>query len=307
MLSDAELDNIYVGGFDFNINAAYAFRSAVISQFNVAAVACVNSNGSNNITINSSNSAVLMNRGDSAVTNQNNISTVVAKSGDIINSVINNFNTAHVTNVFTNENANTINSTSVETPVDTPAPGLATPANDLSLNTAVNKPETGEGVKAGSLPVETPVAAVKTNGVSASASAVVTQTNIAAFVAIEGNIGNTKINNANLANIENQGNSALAVQTNIALVIAKGTIENTEVKNSNIANVLNDNTVDNGHATVTSASWQGTLANFQVADIMVNNQAKVTQVDITFMTSLGDKIRNSIIREILSSQVRDIR
>jgi hypothetical protein len=125
VLTDDELDNIYVGGFEFNLNAAYAFRSAVVSQINVAAVRSMNAKGA--IRISATNQALVKNQGDSAIANQLNLNAVVAQSGDLLNTVINNLNVAKVSNLFTPEETAVVDSLISDAPLDIDIPSSSTP------------------------------------------------------------------------------------------------------------------------------------------------------------------------------------
>lgn len=255
ILCDQELDNISAAGFDIDINAAYAFRSAVISQSNIAAIASFN--GSINHTkINNSNLATVKNQGNSAVASQSNIAAIVAESGDIKDAIIKNTNIANVENNYTSEGGAQLNTASFDTTTST----------------------------------------VKINNVSADASSVVAQTNIAAVVALDGNIKDTKIRNFNHAVIKNNGDSALANQNNIAVMVASGSIENIQINNTNIANVKNTHTTDSDGANVVSLSHNGMLANFSINNIVTENSASVSQSNISAVISFVGNIKNDSIK-----------
>ncbi|MBU1061479.1 MAG: hypothetical protein KJ957_02705 [Candidatus Omnitrophica bacterium] len=323
ILSDEVLDTIYVGGFDFNINAAYAFRSAVASQTNIGAISCVNTKGT--ITINATNEAVVANLGDSAVANQLNLNAIVAKVGDIVDAEINNLNVAEVANIFMEE----IQAASLpEVGVEASSLSYSAPSEILSNNSCpvvLDVPvdtfepdkiiETGTTLNSSPPSVPTPTAPLNNNSmeppavtgtvnkVTASASSVSAQTNIAAVVALNGGVVNTKINNTNITTVENQGNSAAALQTNIAIIIAKNDIENPVVNNQNTANVINTNTTNHGGAKASSLSFSGILMNFDINDVVANNKAVASQANFTFIKSLRGNIKNALLQKLNLSNV----
>ncbi|MFC1594249.1 hypothetical protein ACFL38_02875 [Candidatus Omnitrophota bacterium] len=292
ILSDAELDSFCVGGFDFNLNAAYAFRSAVISQNNIAAVASVNS--TSNISVSGTNQATVINQGNSAVANQLNLNTVIAQSGDLVNALIDNINIAQVSNLFTgagdsSETGVAVNGLSFDASTDTLDTLIDTFSNENSATPATD--------------TVAPTISGTVNSVQASASAVAAQTNIAAILAPNGSIINGEINNTNIASVENQGNAGLAAQTNIAIVISQNDINNAVVNNLNVANVDNVNTTDSGGAQVHSASLAGVTMNYSVNDVRANNGARASQANITFVKSLRGRIRRRMVRELNFSRI----
>lgn len=318
VLSDKELDEICVGGFDFNLNAAYAFRSAVASQSNIAAVATLNSSSA--VNINATNQAIIRNQGNSAVASQINISTVLAKIGDITNAIINNLNVADVSNIFTEEGGVKLEAASVSasTPVN------ESPVNLAALDSVVTPPTDGlatatpQDTSSVELtpPIEAPLNTTpsspneinfKLHEITASASAVVAQTNIAAVVAFEGAIDNAKINNLNLANVENEGSAALAAQTNIAMVIAANDIVNTDIANANFAKVVNVNTTATGGASVVPLSTNIPVDGIHNNRILVINNAQASQRNIVFVKSFANNIRNRVINELNLKRVMDFR
>jgi len=549
VLSDAELDAMHAGGFEFDINAAYAFRSAVISQINIAVMQAVNAGS--NITINAANKALVANQGNAAVTNQLNLNAVVAREGDLLNTVINNLNAAQVSNIFTPEekavvdhllskasdagvpagvpseegvkvealsfgssdngqpvaavplletsaldpaplspgvdnatsqtvdifaaptttafsiaataslsdsaqapmtqivetiaaplssenltgfgdfieepltqvveaisaplttlataaaktfdvtadntitqvmetvSAASISNTalmpmaasasiaeetvmvsSVVEPVSGDAPAVVSaavnvPAQTLmasaavesvpvesaslisapisvqaettvvpsvvepvsnsvppSLSTDVSAPAQATVAPAApvtavplasepmnavsssvssSNPSETssfdlPKASGVINSVIAKASAASAQTNIAAVVAMAGSVEKATINNTNMANVENQGNAALTAQTNIAIIIGQNNITDAIVNNLNIAQTVNTIVSNAGGAIVNSVSLSGILMNFSVNNVIANNEAKASQVNITIIKSISGQVKNNSIK-----------
>lgn len=375
-LSDKELENLCVGGFDFNLNAAYAFRAAIVNQNNIAAVSSLNQA---NININASNKALVRNQGNFALAKQVNTSVIFSKVGDIANAVINNLNLADVGNIFTKEASPALNpvlasnttptaepaslnqdlldtpallsavtdvvsnasssiasaniaSTSDPTPSVEPASlaqdivtatAASLAAVDMDLNATVaaapdttpssssseNTPAALETASLQQDHLTTPETSQATNNVApVVGTANVAQTNIAAVIAPNGNIGNVKIHNLNIANVENQGNAARSAQTNIAVVLAGGIIENSDVVNSNIANVVNVNTADAGEADdVTPTSFTQVLGNNSANQILVQNNAQAAQLNITFFKSLGNTIKNTITQQLTQNKFISIR
>lgn len=432
-LSDNELDNLCVGGFDFDLDAAYAFRAAFVSQNNISVVSTFNAN---NININATNQALVRNTGNSAVASQANISLVFSKLGNIVNTVINHLNVADVGNVYTKEgtavnsvftpasplttpvtsasqlpssaqnllnltalsstmtdvvsdvsaaiiepvtdlvssldplatsnptaetapaatedlfNAGTssltINEIAVNASADAAAPtdfvssadsSEPSPAtedlsntqtssltiNEIALNASadvaaptdlVSSSDSSSNASdptpaAESAPatedLSTPSAPTTTiNEVAAAATTTAAQTNIAVVMASLGNIDNVKINNFNVANVENQGSVGSAVQTNIAVMLAGGTIENSEVTNANIANVVNAEATDAGGSSVTPVSFTQVVGQNSANQILVQSNPLASQVNITILKSLGNSIRNTITQRLIQNQVLSI-
>lgn len=96
-LSDMELDSISAEGFDINIDAALAFRQAlVVNQINIAAIQGATNNAAN---INNYNAANINSTSDGAFVNQENMAAVVATQGDITAARINNENHATIDSI----------------------------------------------------------------------------------------------------------------------------------------------------------------------------------------------------------------
>ncbi|MBN3040132.1 MAG: hypothetical protein JW867_03315, partial [Candidatus Omnitrophica bacterium] len=204
-LSDAELDNLFAGGLNIDINAVEAKISAVTAQSNIGALysQCGDITSS---SVNNTNTAYVFNIGNSAIASQNNIALTVAKEGDIDSVTLRNFNFAEVEN----------------TGIDESGSGGVN-LNQLNIS--------GAGLD------------FRLNNFNSSNSALAIQSNIAAAVALNGNISNLVIDNSNFACVRNSGNSALAVQNNIGMAIAPhGDISDTVINNTNIAHVFNDAT-----------------------------------------------------------------
>ena len=246
VLSDAELDNISAGGIDIDINAAEAFRSAVVSQSNIGAFKGFSLN---NISLNNYNLSAINNTGNSAVGLQSNIAAVVAQKGDIKAATINNNNTATINNTGSLEGA-------------------------LSASLAN---------------INAPLGLVTINRVYADKSAVASQSNIAVIAALEGNIKDSLINNKNFAALTNFGNSAVASQSNIAVVVARGNIDNTTINNLNEAIVTNTglNTALGGGAQVQNFNYSGLLGSLQINHLSVAYSAEAAQSNIAIVLSLG--------------------
>ncbi len=320
ILSDEELDAVHVGGFDFDLNAAYAFRSAVVNQLNIAGVSTLDNTGSLNIA--ATNKALVLNEGNSAVTNQLNLNAVVAKSGDIVNAEIENLNVAQVVNNYiakldaaaaaepeTGVQASNLALTAIPEAIDAITSDAsesaisATPLSSDSFEPQSPATPAQEQTQAPESAALVPSVTGAINAVTASASAVAAQTNIAAMIAMDGGISNSKINNTNIACVENQGNAALAAQTNIAIAIAKYDIKESIINNLNIADVINKNTTNIGGAIVNSVSLAGVLMNIEINNVIAENSAVASQANITFIKSLTGEIKNNIIKELNSSRV----
>lgn len=302
-LSDEELDEICVGGFEFNLNAAYAFRSAVLSQTNISAV---DNLGANTITINAINKGIVVNEGDSAVASQANISVVFSKVGDIIDTMIRNVNLAKVSNVFTDPGGAVVQtmvmaSSNASSSLGEPAGAAVVPTAQIA---ATNPPPSSLGEEtpaAQTEPVPMPSYTMKINEIKSKASATVAQTNIAAVVASQGDIKNVEVENINLADVKNVGNAAVAAQTNITLVMAGGEIEDSHVKNFNKANVDNVVTTQEGGAVVTPLSLEADFGKIFVNQVAAQNAAEIVQTNITFVKSKMNNLKNKMNKHIKSN------
>ena len=95
-LSDQELDNISAGGFDVDLGAAYSFRASVFSQSNIASLMSVKGTishtGVSNLNVFDSHNSVYQN-----ATFQENITALIAQTGDILGTTINSTNFAEIT------------------------------------------------------------------------------------------------------------------------------------------------------------------------------------------------------------------
>lgn len=100
VLSDAELDSISAAGFDinkyFDINAVLALRQTVTGQNNISAV-IARTGDINGVTINNGNTLNAFSSA-SGIGKQKNIGMVIALKGKIENAFIHNSNTASLTN-----------------------------------------------------------------------------------------------------------------------------------------------------------------------------------------------------------------
>lgn len=93
-LSDAELDYVSAEGFDINLDAAFAFRNAVlVSQANAGVISGALNSSSN---IHNYNSANLSSISDRASIRQENMAAIVATEGNITGAQLNNENRAAI-------------------------------------------------------------------------------------------------------------------------------------------------------------------------------------------------------------------
>lgn len=275
VLSDAELDNISAAGFDININAAYAFRAAVINQSNIATVACINGNAK--ININATNQAMAINQGNPTLTNQSNISAIIDKIGNIKDAIIKNFNTVSVQNGDTSVPQAPI---SIETTANFNIPAAIPECVETPLGHQAPAPvETPVSLQA---PAPTSV----TNGASTNTLSAVVQTNIAAVVALNGSVENANIDNLNSAFIEKVGNSALADQINIAVVIAKDNIS-AKINNINTASVEDMKTTNSVVDVASLFSGNDAIIKYDITKVAMGGSAQAIQTNITFVKSLG--------------------
>jgi hypothetical protein len=298
VLSDKELDNLCVGGFEFNLNAAYAFRAAIVSQTNIASIVAMNN--VNQTNINATNQTLIKNQGNSALASQTNISTVFAHIGNIATAAIKNMNLADVSNIAIEAGAATVTSLSASDsalPVADPTPLEA--SNSLAADPTPAIEITPEIPNLTDL-VEPEVVI---NEVELENSAAVAQTNIAAVMAPNGNIDDVNIANLNIAHVNNVGNAALSAQTNIAIVLAGGTIGNSDIVNSSIANVVNTNATEAGGASVTPVSFTQVIGNNPGNQILVQSNALAAQVNITFVKSMMKDLKDTLTKEIVQKLV----
>jgi len=331
-LSDAELDNICVGGFDFNLNAAYAYRSAVLSQVNIAAADLVTPQAT---VVNSLNKGLVYNVGDSAVASQANVSVLFSQYGDIIDAIINNTNMAKVANVFqpAQEPASGAAVTALElthtapaiepevvqdaslaaavAPISQPSGPLSTTPDPQPLSTssapavqtaAITNPQqpvstpaqTSAAAAPNTVSAVVPKVSMKMNEIVSQASAVVAQTNVAAVVASQGNIKNVQVNNTNQADVQNEGNAALAAQTNVTVMMAGGEIENSNIVNSNTANVSNIVTTQTGGASVTPLALDGAFGKILINQVAIDSAAQAAQTNITLIKTQMKSAKNQL-------------
>src|SRR4030042_214105 len=216
-LSDAELDNLYAGGLNIDLNKVQAQLSAVAAQSNIGALysQCGDITDS---SVTNTNTAIVYNIGNSAVAAQNNIALAVADGGNIDGVTLKNSNWAYVRNQGIDTSG--VNGADVSS-FGYSGPGLSLILQDFNT----------------------------------SNSSVAMQNNIAAAIALDGDVRNVTIDNTNYADVANLGNSALAVQNNIGLAISRGgSIDNVTINNVNEATVVNTGTGIVGGATVTSLS-----------------------------------------------------
>jgi hypothetical protein len=214
-------------------------------------IAAIYGLGASAVSLSNSNFAQVNNFGNSAVAVQSNIAAVVAKEGDIQSATINNTNTANLNNTG----------------------NASGQAHATSLN----------------LDLSPQAVLTRINQVLANYSAVASQSNVAAVVSLNGNIKDTVINNANTANLTNLGNSAVAAQSNIAVLVAQGTIDNSSINNSNIADVVNTGlpAASPGGANLQNFTYSGVFGNLNINHILVNYSASANQSNIAVIVSLG--------------------
>lgn len=256
VLSDAELDEISAAGFDIDINSVLAFRSSVAAQSNISAV---NGLSAHVVSLTNSNFANIHNIGNSAVALQSNIAAVVAKSGDINGATINNRNEATISNT-----ANT---------------------------------DTEGYAEASSLNADIPAfSLLGINNVYAAGSAVASQSNIAAIVALAGNIKNAFIDNYNDATLTNFGNSAVAAQSNIAVIVAQKDIDTATINNTNLANVANTLNDVFGGANLQNFTYSGVWGNLNINHLSLTYSEVASQSNIAIIVSLAGSITNASIQ-----------
>lgn len=262
VLSDSQLDDISAAGFDIDINAVEAFRSAVIAQSNIGAVKGF---GLSNISLNNSNLGSINNIGNSGVGLQSNIAAVVAEKGNINGATINNSNILDIKNTGGQPgavsasliNADLSSGLAAVNKVYADNSAVATQSN-IAVMAALGGDITNSFINNRNF------AALNNLGNAALAA----QTNIAVVVA-RGNIDNVAINNLNEALVTNTANaaggaqvqsfnysgllgslyvnnlsisySAQAAQANIAVIVSLGSghVTNSSVNSSNIATVIN--------------------------------------------------------------------
>ena len=179
-LSDQELDNICAGGFNIDINAARAFRSAVLSQNNITSIASIKGNVTHT-SITSSNHASIANAVIPAL-DQSNISAVIAKAGDIVGAIIKNINDVDANNTAPNASVNTFSSKTSNF-LDQNNVALAVALDGNVKNTTINNVNSATLNNAGN-------------------SSPINESNIAIVVA-GGVVENTSITNSNVAKVDN--------------------------------------------------------------------------------------------------------
>lgn len=155
------------------------------------------------------------------VVSQTNIAAVTSFNGNINNLDINNLNLAGLNNQLNSTLTGQSNFAAI-----------VAKGGDI-LNALINNTNTAD--------VENTLCAGNGSpgvGPGGNASAIVTQTNVAAVIALNGNVGGAEINNSNYAGLTNQGHSGAASQVNVAVVMAAGNILNTAINNAANVNGL---------------------------------------------------------------------
>lgn len=216
-------------------------------------IAALKGFGLNAASLSNSNFAIINNIGNSAVAAQSNIAAIVADRGNIEGVTVNNRNVAEINNM-----------------------GNA-----------------GGYAEAGSLNANIPsYGLLGVNNVYSDGSALASQSNIAALIALDGNIKDTLINNHNDATLANFGNSAVAAQSNIAIIVAQGNIDNTTINNSNVANVVNTLNGSSGGANIQNFTYSGLWGNLNIQHISVNYSTLANQRNIAVVVSLSGNVKN---------------
>lgn len=121
-------------------------------------------------------------------------------------------------------------------------------------------------------------------------SAVVNQKNIGVIASTNGSVNDSNINNLNDAEAVNDGDSAVAIQTNIAAIgLGAGPSSNNEIKNENTATV--DNIVETsalGVDAISDGSTQtGADNNSAFATVLANQSAVASQFNIGAVSGSG--------------------
>jgi hypothetical protein len=300
-LSDAQLDNISAAGFDINIDAIYAFRAAVINQSNIGSIVSLNSDAK--LSINASNQALVSNNYGQTITNQKNLSAIVAKVGNITDAVIQNINALFVKN----EPAAATEAVQREAAQTEALQTAELQTAAVQTEAPVETPAATQAVESLATPVSVEVSAPAADAVATDASTLTNQINIAAVVALEGSVDKADIDNLNSANLSNA--VAIPIQTNIAIVIAKADIENI-IENVKINNV-NITSVDNNIGNAISAGQVFTLSHNEISgEISINHSAvsdatQAIQRNITFIKSLTGNIKNQLIKDLNFKKVHD--
>lgn len=203
LLSDVELAKVYAGEVDSEASDVITVEASSLSnQKNIAGVSSLDS-GVRTTRIRNTNRAELENIGDSAVALQANLAAIASLGAeDALGNVMINRNNARVDNLASAEGF-------------------------------------GEGLSGGSLTTGAS-SEMLLGSILALQSAVVGQSNIAALAA-PGNIRLTFIDNDNRADVDNIGDSALALQSNIAGIagLGAGEVRGDVILNSNRARVDN--------------------------------------------------------------------
>lgn len=203
LLSDVELAKVYAGEVDSEASDVITVEASSLSnQKNIAGVSSLDS-GVRTTRIRNTNRAEVENIGDSAVALQANLAAIASLGAeDALGNVMINRNNARVDNLASAEGF-------------------------------------GEGLSGGSLTTGAS-SEMLLGSILALQSAVVGQSNIAALAAL-GNIRLTFIDNDNRADVDNIGDSALALQSNIAGIagLGAGEVRGDVILNSNRARVDN--------------------------------------------------------------------
>ena len=288
ILTDEELDNIYAGGFDFDLAAAYAFRAAVVRQRNIAAINGINGN-IKNPQINNVNSARVINvdgsGGSWGGSSQANVSAVVAQSGDIVGANV--------------SSGNVLQTVAYNSPIAVSvdvSPGNVTPQVDvIPVDVTAVDVTPIDVTPLDVTPVDvTPAEVTQVDLVPA------VQTNVAALVALEGDIKQSTINNFNVANIKDETNCTVAVENNIAVVVAGGSIESTGIKNTSIASV-NDVPLSNATTVEIPFLSNGKLTKFKFRKNSSARQRNLTLAISGYKKQSMQKIKLNKIKKIIKN------